>query len=242
MGFRVVFFHGFNVVLNIIVPKTSPQGKVFEGNKSATIWIDVARLKPDEDEFGMAADLLNPEECQTLLGLARQALELSVRGEPLPRLALEELPLKLRQPGATFVTLTISGNLRGCIGALEPYRPLAEDVRQHAVAAAFKDYRFPNVAENELNKIAIEISYLSHPMPVEYENDEDLLEKLRPGVDGVVLRAGSRRATFLPQVWEKIPDPGTFLDQLSLKMGAPPDFWRTGDYMVETYQVQEFHE
>ena len=190
----------------------------------------------------MPVDLLNPEECNALLKLARQALELSVRGEPLPDLSLDELPRKFRQPGASFVTLTIASKLRGCIGTLEPFRPLAEDVRRHAVAAAFKDYRFPNVTENELEQISIEVSYLSEPKPLEYQRAEDLLKQLRPGVDGVVLRAGSRRATFLPQVWEKIPDPVAFMNELSLKMDAPADSWRTGDLTVETYQVQEFHE
>jgi uncharacterized protein len=190
----------------------------------------------------MPADILNPDECEALLKLARLALELSVRGEPLPDLALDELPHKFQQPGATFVTLTIAGRLRGCIGTLEPYRTLAEDARQHAVAAAFNDYRFPNVAESELEQIDIEISSLSEPKPLQYQNAEELLAKLRPGVDGVVLRAGSRRATFLPQVWEKIPDPEAFMDQLALKMGFSADFWRAGDLIVEIYQVQEFHE
>lgn len=190
----------------------------------------------------MLADFLNTEECNLLLKLARQALEFSVRGDPLPEIHLEELPPKLAKNGATFVTLTKAGSLRGCIGTLEPYRPLAIDVQQHTIAAAFNDYRFPNVSLDELSAIEIEISCLTEPKQLRYDSPEKLPEIVRPGVDGVVFRAGSRRATFLPQVWEKLPDAEIFLNQLSIKMGAPPDFWRSGKLIVETYQVQEFHE
>jgi AmmeMemoRadiSam system protein A len=190
----------------------------------------------------MDEEYLSPEVCDQLLKLARQALDMSVRGKPLPELDLEALPPKLRQEGATFVTLTKYDRLRGCIGTLEAYRPLAEDVRQHAIAAAFNDYRFPNVTPDELAEIDIEVSCLTEPKPLEYDGEEELLGKLRPGVDGVVLRAGNRRSTFLPQVWEKLPDPTVFLNQLCMKMGMPPDFWRKGDLVVETYQVQEFRE
>ncbi len=190
----------------------------------------------------MGADFLNPKECDLLLELARQALEFSVRAEPLPELNLEEFSLKLKKDGATFVTLTKGGQLRGCIGTLEPYRPLVEDVRQHAIAAAFKDYRFPDVTSSELDDIQIEISCLSESVQMLYDSPDELKEILRPGVDGVVFRGGSRRATFLPQVWEKLPDVENFLNQLSMKMGGPPDLWRRGGLIVETYQVQEFHE
>lgn len=187
-------------------------------------------------------DRLTVEEKRILLRLARQALEDGVRGRPLPPLDLQALTPTLRAPGASFVTLTRHGELRGCIGTLQAYRPLAEDVRRHAVAAALEDYRFPPVQPEELAEIAIEISRLTAPEAVEYDAPEDLLRLLRPGVDGVVLRYGSRRATFLPQVWEKLPDPEMFLSQLCLKMGAPPDLWRRERLTVERYQVEEFHE
>lgn len=190
----------------------------------------------------MDAQYLTLEECDLLLDLARQALEFSVRGEPLPDLALEDYPPKLQQDGATFVTLTIDGRLRGCIGTLEPTRPLAEDVRRHAIAAAFDDYRFPSVTPAELEQISIEISCLTTPKALKFDHPDELLSALRPDVDGVVLRAGSRRATFLPQVWKKLPNPKDFMGQLCLKMGAPSDYWRSGDLNVEVYQVQEFHE
>jgi len=187
-------------------------------------------------------DKLTSEEKQTLLHLARQALEAGVRGAPLLALDLSALTPILRADGASFVTLTRDGELRGCIGALEPYQPLAEDVREHAVAAALEDYRFPPVKEDELAQIAIEVSRLTLPVPLEYALPDELLSRLRPSVDGVILRDGFRRATFLPQVWEKIPDPAAFLANLCYKMGAAPDAWRRKRLEVLTYQVEEFHE
>jgi AmmeMemoRadiSam system protein A len=188
------------------------------------------------------SEALTPEERARLLKLARQALEEGVRNLPPSPLDLRELSPRLREDGAAFVTLTIGGELRGCIGALEAYQPLAEDVREHAVAAALQDWRFPPVQPEELPKIEIEISRLTSPQPLHYDHPEDLLTLLRPGVDGIVLRDGMRRATFLPQVWEKIPDPRLFLSQLCLKMGASPDLWRRKKLEVFTYQVEEFHE
>jgi uncharacterized protein len=185
---------------------------------------------------------LTPEEKRTLLVLARQSLEAGVRHQPLPTLDLATLSPALKAEGAAFVTLTVRGNLRGCIGALEPYQSLSEDVREHAVAAGLEDYRFPQVQENELPKIQIEISRLTIPRRLEYEDAEDLIKKLHPGVDGVVLRDGSRRATFLPQVWEKIPDTAVFLENLCYKMGAAPDTWKRKHLDVLVYQVEEFHE
>ena len=187
-------------------------------------------------------DKLTPEEKQTLLRLARQALESGVRGTTLPIIDLSTLTPILQGEGASFVTLTVHGELRGCIGALEPYQPLAEDVREHAVAAALEDYRFPQVQENELAKIQIEVSRLTVPVPLDYKDADDLLAKLRPGVDGVILRDSFRRATFLPQVWEKIPDAAAFLANLCYKMGAAPDTWKRKHLEVLIYQVEEFHE
>ena len=186
---------------------------------------------------------LTHEEQRILLRLAREAMERGVRGEDLPPLDLSSLPLPLREEGSSFVTITLHGQLRGCIGALEAYQPLAEDVRAHAVAAALKDPRFPSVEEEELSGIQIEISRLTRPIPLEYKDANDLLSKLRPHLDGVILRDDSyHRATFLPQVWEKIPKPSEFLDNLCYKMGLEPDIWRRKHFQVLTYQVEEFHE
>ena len=187
-------------------------------------------------------DHLTAEEKKILLQLARQALESGVRGVPLPPIDPNVLTQRLEAGGAAFVTLTIEGELRGCIGALEPYQSLADDVREHAVAAALEDYRFPQVQEKELSKISIEVSRLTVPVPLEYAEAEDLLNKLHPGVDGVILKDGFRRATFLPQVWEKIPDKAAFLGNLCYKMGASPNTWRHKHLEVLLYQVEEFHE
>jgi uncharacterized protein len=177
-----------------------------------------------------------------LLELARRSIVLAAQGEPLPPLRLEELPPNVRQEGASFVTLTIAGELRGCIGAIEPYQSLAEDVYEHAEAAALHDYRFPPLQPGEVPGVRIEVSYLTPPQPLEYTTPEDLVSRLRPGVDGVILREGSHRATFLPQVWEKVPAPSAFLDHLCQKMGAPSSYWRHAHLQVFTYQVQCFEE
>ena len=187
-------------------------------------------------------DNLTPEEQQELLRMAREAMECAVRGEKLPPLDPSTLTTHLREKGASFVTLTIHGQLRGCIGALEPYQPLADDVREHAVAAALDDPRFPQVREDELSRIQLEVSRLTRPVPLEYKDADDLLSKLRPHLDGVILRDGFRRATFLPQVWEKLPNPTEFLDNLCYKMGTSAGHWRNKHLEVLIYQVEEFHE
>jgi uncharacterized protein len=187
-------------------------------------------------------DRLTADEKSTLLRLAREALQRGVAGQSMPALNPQDLTPALRAPGASFVTLTIGGELRGCIGALEPYQPLVQDVREHAVAAALEDPRFPPVTRPEVDQIKIEISRLTLPENLDYTDVEDLLRKLQPSVDGVLLRDGYRRATFLPQVWDKIPDKEQFLDNLCYKMGAAPDTWRHKHLEVLTYRVEEFEE
>ena len=187
-------------------------------------------------------DQLTVEERQTLLQLARQALEAGVRGQALPRLDLAKISSRLGQPGASFVTLTRHGELRGCVGALEAYQSIAEDVREHAIAAALQDYRFPPVQPHELSEIKIEISCLTTPQDLEYAQPGDLPGALRPHIDGVTLFDGWRRATFLPQVWEKLPEPQAFLSHLCQKMGVAPDLWFQRKLRVQTYQVEEFSE
>ena len=177
-----------------------------------------------------------------LLSLARQSIENCANGAFVPHVDKETLSPVLREQGACFVTLTSGGYLRGCVGALEPYQSLVDDVCEHAVAAAFQDYRFPPVQPNEVKDLEIEISYLTRPEPLKYENPEDLPKLIKPNIDGVVIRDGRQRATFLPQVWEKIPDPVEFLDELCMKMGAPATLWRRKKLDVMIYRVEEFHE
>lgn len=185
---------------------------------------------------------LTQEEQIQLLNLARRAIIDCIKSNKFSKPNLEALSPRLRELGATFVTLTIGGDLRGCIGGLEAKKTLAEDVVEHAVAAAIHDYRFPPLTVEELDDINIEISRLTQPEPLSYTDPEDLITKLHPGIDGVIMQYGLRRATFLPQVWDKISDPGEFLDHLCNKMGAPTDLWRQKRVEILVYQVEEFHE
>ena len=185
---------------------------------------------------------LTAQEKETLLQVARSAIEAAVHRRTMLPLDLSLFSEALRQPGVCFVTLTRLGVLRGCVGALEAYQALIEDVREHAIAAALNDYRFPPVREDELEEIQIEISRLTRPQALAYQTPDELLSALRPHVDGVTLEDGWRRATFLPQVWEKLPDKVSFLQHLCQKMGARPDLWREKPLKVQVYQVEEFHE
>lgn len=185
---------------------------------------------------------LSEEEKTRLLELARLAIEKAVRNEPLPRLSLAEQSAVFRYPAASFVTLTKNDRLRGCIGALEASQPLMDDVIVHAVAAATNDYRFPQVTIDELKDLVIEISVLTPPTLLEYETPSDLEKLIRPGKDGVILEYGHRRATFLPQVWEKLPDLEMFLGHLCQKMGVSQDFWEKNKLQIFLYRVISFKE
>ena len=187
-------------------------------------------------------DKLTSEERKYLLKIARESIEAAVEGKKFPEITNDSLSINLKKPGATFVTLTKYGNLRGCIGTLEAKVPLYEDTREHAVAAAMHDFRFPPLQKGEIDEISIEISRLTVPKILIYTDSDDLLDQLHPGVDGVIIKDGESRATFLPQVWKKIPDKVDFMDKLCKKMGAPRNFWRRGKLTVLTYQVEEFHE
>lgn len=185
---------------------------------------------------------LSPEERRYLLNLARASIARAAHNQELPPIDMDSVPENLKRDGASFVTLNMDGRLRGCIGSLEARRPLVLDVQQNAIGAALRDPRFPPVRPEEVEHLDIEISVLSLPEPLEYDNTEDLLEKLRPGVDGVVIERGWHRATFLPQVWEKIPDERQFLERLCLKAGLSPNAYRTAKLNVSTYQVEKFKE
>jgi len=146
----------------------------------------------------------------------------------------------LQETAATFVTLKLDGELRGCIGSIEAVRPLAEDVRANARAAAFRDPRFPPVDPDEVLGLEVEVSVLSPRERLAVASEAEALAALRPGIDGVLLEYDGRRATFLPQVWEAIPDPGVFLSQLRLKADLPAGFWHPAiclsRYTVEKYR------
>ena len=142
----------------------------------------------------------------------------------------------------TFVTLTMDGALRGCIGHIIPQESLIEGVRENAINAAFRDPRFRPLSRQEWEKTKIEVSILTEPKSLAYADGEDLLKKLRPGVDGVILKKGYRQATFLPQVWDQLPDKKEFLTHLCLKAGLDGHAWKKDKLEVLVYQVQAFHE
>jgi AmmeMemoRadiSam system protein A len=178
--------------------------------------------------------------------LARSTL-MEKLGCPLPPSEADQLRSALNDPVfqapcGTFVTLKQRGQLRGCIGNLSSSDPLAEGVRRNAVNAAFHDPRFAPLTEGELDQVVIEVSVLTEPRPLEFSDPQDLLRKLRPNVDGVILRQGYASATFLPQVWEQLPKKEDFLGHLCLKAGLPRDAWKRSPLEVSTYQVQHFEE
>jgi AmmeMemoRadiSam system protein A len=173
----------------------------------------------------------------TLLRLARGAIAEAL-GETV---ATPEPAAWLDEPGATFVTLTREGELRGCIGTLIAERSLHEDVTANARAAAFRDPRFPSVTRHEFAEVAVEVSLLSALEPLAFEGERQLLALLRPGVDGVLLEHGWQRGTFLPQVWEQLPEPKDFLAHLKRKAGLPADFWAR-EIRVSRYIVTKWRE
>ncbi|MBL8446340.1 MAG: AmmeMemoRadiSam system protein A [Zoogloeaceae bacterium] len=148
---------------------------------------------------------------------------------------------RLAQRGATFVTLTRDGELRGCIGSLNARRTLGDDVADNALGAAFRDPRFPPVTAAEWPHLQVEVSLLSDPEFLEVKTESEALGRLRPGIDGVIFFNGCRKATFLPQVWAQLPDPREFLAALKRKAGMAGDFWGP-NVMLATYQVQKWAE
>ena len=169
--------------------------------------------------------MFNDREREALLEVASASVRHGLdSGQRLP-VEPEEYPERLARPGACFVTLTISGGLRGCIGSLEARLPLIQDCADKAFAAAFRDFRFPPVAAQELDLLEYQVSVLSVPSPLHFVSEDDLFSQLRPGTDGLVLELGSRRATFLPSVWETLPEPQQFLGHLKQKAGFAQDYW-----------------
>jgi uncharacterized protein len=147
----------------------------------------------------------------------------------------------LQRPGAVFVTLTQEGQLRGCIGSLDAHRPLEADVRSNARAAAFQDPRFMPLSEEELARTRVEVSLLTPAVPIEFKDQEDAVRQFRPGIDGVILEWQGRRGTFLPQVWESLPERHLFFTHLKQKAGLPADFWAP-DVKLYRYEVQKWKE
>ena len=184
-------------------------------------------------------DMLTNDQGAFLLKVARSVIlqELTGKGVPPP---LDDDALK--RPGGTFVTLKLDGRLRGCIGNLEPAWSIYEAIKRNACSAAFSDYRFSPLTLEELERVHIDISILTPATPLSYDDERDLLRRLRPGIDGVILRHGMASATFLPQVWEQLPKPEDFLGHLCRKAGLPDRTWRDVHPEILVYQVQYFEE
>jgi len=184
---------------------------------------------------------IHPEERQALLRLARSTIETN-----LGLCATVEQPAftsdLFRKPLGCFVTLEAAGQLRGCIGNIEPYKPLLEAVRDNAISAAFHDPRFPPMTREEWPEISIEISILTEPKPLEAASPAERLDKLIPGVHGVILTRGYRRATFLPQVWSQLPDKRMFLEHLCRKAGMEGRCWEDPQTQIDVYEAEHFHE
>lgn len=148
----------------------------------------------------------------------------------------------LHHRGATFVTLEIDGALRGCIGTLSAFRSIRDDVTENALAAAFNDPRFPPLSASELERVSVSVSLLTAPVALEFDGTEaGAIDALRPGVDGLILRSGRHRATYLPQVWRQLPDPKQFLHGLKRKARLDERFWSPNIELLR-YEVREWSE
>jgi AmmeMemoRadiSam system protein A len=221
------------------------------------LWIAVSAVGPafgQEDKGGrkdvgggkerpMAdTEELNEEMGKYLLKVARQTIEQELFGLKKPDKPDRDLPNIFHERRGTFVTLTIQGGLRGCIGHIIPRESLIEGITVNAINAAFRDPRFRPLTKEEWKNVRIEISILTKPEPLSYADADDLMKKLRPGVDGVIIKKGRHQATFLPQVWKQLPKKKVFLGHLCQKAGLEGDAWRQGGLEVSTYQVQAFEE
>ena len=183
----------------------------------------------------------NETERKTLLHIARASIETGLREKRPLSVNPQDFPANLQASGAAFVTLSKTGQLRGCIGHLEATQPLVQDVAENAFAAAFRDPRFPPVREEELPRIRIEISVLSPATPLHVHSEEEVLAQLVPGQDGLILEDRGARGTFLPSVWESLPEPRDFLRQLKRKAGLPEDHW--SDHLrISRYHTESFGE
>ncbi len=185
---------------------------------------------------------LTEEEGRYLLSVARKTIEQKISNLEA-QVEFDSFDSnKFSEKRGTFVTLTIDDGLRGCIGNIIPQESLLDGVKANAINAAFRDPRFRPLSGKEWEKVKIEISILTDPKPLDYSNRKDLLEKMRQGTDGVILKKGYNQSTFLPQVWEQLPDKKEFLTHLCLKAGLDGNEWEKEKLEVLTYQVQAFEE
>ncbi len=188
--------------------------------------------------------MLTKQQGDILLRLARQQIENHLGVEVSVTVTVDELndPAFLERRGV-FVTLHKRRDLRGCIGSLVAMESIADGIRRNALNAAFHDSRFAPLTATELQDLHLEISVLTDPQPLAYETADELIRRLRPGIDGVILKGpGNASATFLPQVWQQLPTPEQFLGHLCRKAGLADSAWRSGSLQIFIYQVQSFEE
>ena len=176
---------------------------------------------------------------QQLLNVVKDSIQSGLANNGPKEIDATEFDPILRERRATFVTLRLNGELRGCIGSLNAYQPLVEDLSDNAYSAAFKDPRFPPLSASELAKLEYHISILTEPASIDFTSEANLIEQLRPHKDGLVLSEGNNQGTFLPSVWEQLPDKISFLQHLKLKANLPADYW--SDHIeVSRYEVESF--
>ena len=168
---------------------------------------------------------LTNQQQQLLLKIAKDSIAHGLKYHAALEINIKDYPRELQAIRATFVTLEINGNLRGCIGMLEAIRPLVVDIAENAFSAAFRDPRFPPVSEHEFSKLEIHLSILSPSEPISFESEEDLIRQLCPHEDGLIMQEDGLRGTFLPSVWDSLPESHQFLQHLKLKTGLPSDYW-----------------
>jgi len=230
-------------VLVQLVFLTSVSGSDIKPSKADKGVLVTSPNEQGAEEEGMKdKGRLTEEEGKYLLRVARETIDKALLGKEGPEKSGSEYPSVFDEPRGTFVTLTIGGNLRGCIGHIIPREALIEGIRINAINAAFKDPRFRPINRDEWKRVKIEISILTEPKPLSYSDADDLLKKLRPGIDGLIIKKGYHQSTFLPQVWDQLPRKEDFLGHLCLKAGLDRDEWKRGNLEVSTYQVQAFEE
>ncbi|OIN92787.1 MAG: AMMECR1 domain-containing protein [Comamonadaceae bacterium CG1_02_60_18] len=231
VGYAALTFTAAAAVIADAEPQSRPPGdggRIEPGMTTA----------PSYDTAGPAGGAAQPDPRGTvLLVLARAAISKAL-GQPA---YVDDSAAWLREPGATFVTLTQNGALRGCIGSLQAHRPLLDDVQANAIAAALHDPRFAPLTAQELPATNVEVSLLSPLQPIGFASEADALAQLRPHVDGIVFSYQGWRSTFLPQVWEQLPDPHSFMAQLKRKAGLSANFWAPG-VQLQRYTVAKYKE
>jgi AmmeMemoRadiSam system protein B/AmmeMemoRadiSam system protein A len=202
------------------------------GDSSRVVGYGTYIIMENSTEYGLA-------QRQRMLQVARNAIVQPLTGDNNLTLDLQHFPQALQAPRATFVTLNINGQLRGCIGSLQALRPLIMDVASNAQAAAFKDPRFPQLTLDEFHQIDIHISVLSVPEEMHVTSKQDLISQIQPGIDGLIIEESGKRATYLPSVWEQLPTPDAFVQELRRKAGLSPDDWLETT-KVSRYRTEEF--